>query len=141
MDAIPRPAPRVAPATSAILSFSGRPARVLARIAHLLDLARTFFFLACTHAPRRLRDEMRDRGSRERFSGRKPDVAHLLALAPKQAGRIRQRSSVAEAEVHVPRIAHDVAERFPLETERRRAAKQDLVVPRHGGTDERNEPR
>src|SRR5262245_15681293 len=138
MHAIPRPAPRVAPATRAIFPSSGRDLFSAARIAHLLERRRARG-LARAHAPRGLLDHARQRPAGERRTRPNLDVAHGLAGALEESLGIGKTRTFAEAQVDVLRVADDVTERFPLDAELRRAVDPELVVARSARAHERDE--
>src|SRR5262245_48903666 len=115
MQAMPRPAPRVAPATSAIFPSSGRAGfRFLSaapRIAHLLDRGRA---LGLTRAQtlRGFPDHARQRLAAKLLARPNLDVAHGLALALQKSLRIGKTRAFTEAQVDVLRVAHHVTEGF-----------------------------
>src|SRR5262245_10212507 len=110
MQAIPRPAPRVAPATSALCPSSGRPAAgffgffLAGRIAHLLDRSGALG-LPRPHAPRGLLHH-----ARKSFPGKlgaRPnlDVAHRLPAALEESLGIAKTRAFTESQVHVLCVA------------------------------------
>src|ERR1043165_4529214 len=115
MHAIPRPAPRVAPATRATTPERGRPTtsepgrspaafppdrrRATLTTAHLLRSLR-IGRAQRANAPRGGGDEARDRGLGQRLARPHRHLARPLPASLEQLLRIRKRESVAEAERH-----------------------------------------